>query len=124
MYICRNCQKSFTFARIVFTDAIDSPGVRKKVMLCPFCDSSDFYEKKGGYCRCCGTKISLPGREYCSSTCQRAGEKLWERQRQRTIARLTDPILNAVAEVDAYNQRTGQKLSYGQYFALKGAGHI
>jgi hypothetical protein len=53
-----------------------------------------------------------------------AGERLFARQREQEEKRKKSPLYKAVAEVDDYNKLHGCTLSYGQYYALKGAGML
>lgn len=124
MYYCTNCKKEFMFAKVYYERAGTGVTDYERFLLCPHCDSNEFYEKKGGYCRCCGIKIRLPSREYCSESCRKNGERLWQRQKERQMGQFVDPLVLAVKEVDDYNKSKGCKLSYGQYYALKGANRI
>jgi hypothetical protein len=53
-----------------------------------------------------------------------AGEKLYARQKEQEEKRKRSPLYKAVTEVDDYNKLHGCTLSYGQYYALKGAGML
>lgn len=46
------------------------------------------------------------------------------KQQEREKERKNSPLYRAVSEVDNYNKYHGCNLSYGQYYALKGAGII
>lgn len=121
MYHCSACGREFEYAKVYFEPR---PIGNERLLLCPFCDSMDFYEKRGDHCSFCGRKVSLPGRRYCSASCKNAGEKMFERQREQQERRKSSPLYGAVTEVDSYNRTHGCTLSYGQYYALKGAGII
>lgn len=124
MYYCNNCRKEFEFARVYFEKHEEKENTYEKFLLCPFCDSTSFFQKKGEYCRYCGAKLKKSGIKYCSVSCAKHGERLFEAQRHRTESRKTDALISAIKEVDDYNRRTNCTLSYGQYFALKGANRI
>lgn len=117
MYYCPDCRKEFEFVKISFEHHERGS---EKVHLCPFCDSTGFVEKRGVYCRYCGMKIGA-NEKYCSYTCKRAGEKLFKKQAERDKFKKENPLYNAINEVDEYNKSHNCNLSYGQYFALKGA---
>lgn len=116
MYFCNQCRKEFEFVRIEFF-----PETGKRKQECPFCQGTDFFEEKGIFCQCCGSRLKNPGDLYCSVSCRRLGLRLWKQQKSRDLAAKTDPLVRAVGEVDEYNRQTGCHLSYGQYYALKGA---
>ncbi len=121
MYYCSECRKEFEYVKIYFQE---TPGGYERFHLCPFCSGTDFYEKKGVFCKFCGGRINIPGKEYCCETCRRAGEKLFRRQEENKKKRLASPLYQAVCEVDEYNKTHNCNLSYGQYYALKGADMI
>ena len=122
MYYCKNCRKEFEFAKIYFEK--QGENAFEKFLLCPYCDSTDFFEQKGCYCRYCGVRLRVRGREYCSYSCRKKGEELFAKELKRNERNKADILTNAIKEVDAYNKRTNCRLSYGQYFALKGVGRI
>ena len=117
LYYCPDCRKEFEFVKISFQY---SEKGSEKLHLCPFCDSTNFKERKGVYCRYCGMRIGAHER-YCSNACRRAGEKLFKKQEENQRKKLENPLFNAINEVDEYNKNHNCNLSYGQYFALKGA---
>ena len=117
MYYCPDCKKEFEFVKISFEQ---HEGGSEKVHLCPFCDGTSFVEKRGVYCRYCGILIGRNER-YCSTACRRAGEKLFKKQEKREKKKKENPLFIAINEVDTYNETHNCNLSYGQYFALKGA---
>ena len=119
MYYCNNCNKNFDYVKIKPVTYFGQV-IRKK--LCPFCDSEDFYEKKGGYCRLCGIRLKYIGKQYCSESCKKQGEALFNKQKLRKEN--PTALLSSLCEVELYNKRTGLQLSYGQYYALKGVGKI
>ncbi len=118
MYYCPDCQKEFEYVKVYFEERGQG---YERVHLCPFCDGMNYREKKGIFCSYCGAKVSVPGKKYCCESCKRAGEKMFARQEEMKIHRRTSPLFKAVNEVDEYNRLNGCKLSYGQYYALKGA---
>lgn len=118
MYYCSDCRREFEFAKVYFEP---TPKGSEKFLLCPFCDSMEFFEKKGEYCSYCGRRVPYVGKRYCCESCRRAGEKLFQRQKEQEEKRKLSPLYRAVNEVDEYNRRHGCQLSYGQYYALKGA---
>ncbi len=124
MYYCRNCRKEFEFAKIYFEKQGEKENAFEKFLLCPFCDSTDFFEQKGCYCRYCGIRLKVKGSEYCSHSCRKQGERLFEKELRQKESRKASSLFNAIKEVDDYNKRTNCSLSYGQYFALKGVGRI
>ena len=75
LYYCPDCRKEFEFVKISFQY---SEKGSEKLHLCPFCDSTNFKERKGVYCRYCGMRIGAHER-YCSNACRRAGEKLFKK---------------------------------------------
>jgi len=117
LYYCPDCRKEFEFVKVYYEER---DGGFERVHLCPFCDSTSFVEKKGAYCRYCGMRIGVKER-YCSTTCRRAGEKLFKKQEERERKRKNDILYKSISEVDNYNKTHNCNLSYGQYFALKGA---
>lgn len=121
MYHCSACGREFLYAKVYFEP---TPIGSERLLLCPFCDSMDFHEKKGDYCSYCGRHVPHPGAGYCSDSCRSAGEKLYARQKEQEEKRKNSPLYKAVAEVDRYNRIHGCTLSYGQYYALKGAGML
>lgn len=118
MYYCSDCRKEFEFAKVCFEP---TPKGSERFLLCPFCDSMNFHEKQGEYCSYCGRKVPYPGKRYCSDSCRKTGERLFAREREQEENKKQDPLYKAVAEVDNYNRLHGCTLSYGQYYALKGA---
>ena len=124
MYYCKNCRKEFFYARVYNQWQGGENGGYERFLLCPFCNSTDFFEKRGEYCSYCGMPLKLPGRKYCSVSCQKNGERLYEKEQKRKEKRKSDGLITSITEVADYNKRTGNRLSYGQYFALKGVGAI
>ena len=118
MYYCPDCLKEFEFVKISFEKRESG---YERMFMCPFCDSMSYREKKGCYCRYCGLPLSRNENGYCSDTCRRAGEKLFKKQEERRRKEKDLPIVNAIAEVEKYNKLNNCNLSYGQYYALKGA---
>ncbi len=49
---------------------------------------------------------------------------MFAKQKEQEESRKNSPLYKAVNEVDTYNKYHGCNLSYGQYYALKGAGII
>lgn len=121
MYYCSACGGEFEYARVYFEPR---PKGNERLLLCPFCDSMDFHEKRGEYCSYCGRKVPVSGNRFCSDSCKSAGERLFLRQKEQEEKRRKSPLYKAVTEVDNYNKLHGCTLSYGQYYALKGAGMI
>lgn len=117
MYYCPDCRKEFEFVKISFQHGEKGS---EKVHLCPFCEGTSFVEKKGVYCHYCGMRIGK-GENYCSTACRRAGEKLFKKQEENRRKRKENPLYISINEVDNYNKEHSCSLSYGQYFALKGA---
>lgn len=118
MYRCQDCKAEFEYVEVVFErHGLDTPPY-ERIRLCPYCHSDHYEEIRNTHCRCCGSKLRVPG-EYCSEDCRKAGEKLWERQRTREERRQASPLILAIKETEEYNKAHGTKLSYGQYVALK-----
>ena len=124
MYHCKNCRKEFEFAKIYFEKDMQKPDTYEKFLLCPFCESTDFFEKKGLYCRYCSAKLTGSNKEYCSTACRKRGERMFKFEIMKNEKRKTDILFSAITEVNNYNKRTGCSLSYGQYYALKSTGRI
>lgn len=121
MYYCSDCRREFEFAKVYYEP---TPKGDRKLLLCPHCDSVDYEEKRGEYCSFCGRKVPYYGQRYCSDSCKNSGEKMFLRQKEMEEKRKTSPLYKAVKEVEDYNRINGCTLSYGQYYALKGAGII
>ena len=124
MYYCNDCRKEFEFAKVYFEKHSEKEDTYEKFLLCPFCNSTSFFEQKGHYCRYCGTKLKVRGSEYCSHACRKQGERLFMEQAVRSESKKADALFLAIKEVDDYNKSKNCRLSYGQYFALKGVGRI
>lgn len=123
-YHCNDCGKDFDYLKIVTETHGFESGPYERFKLCPFCNSTHYEEVKGNYCKCCGRSLGNSEREYCNASCRRTGEKLYKKQREKKEKEKTDKMFCSVREVDDYNRRTGKNLSYGQYFAMKGAQKI
>ena len=123
MFICRNCYTSFSLPSIKTEKHNLSEPPFETFQCCPNCESSDFYETTGGYCRSCGRKIAK-GKEYCNDTCRKQGEALWARQRLLREQNKNDPMLILIRKTDEYNKKHGTRLSYGQFTAYLEAGVI
>lgn len=124
MYYCENCRKEFFYARVYHERQGGANGGYERFLLCPFCNSTNFSQIKGEYCSYCGMPLRQAGRKYCSASCKKNGERLYEKEQERLSKRKTDRLILSITEVADYNKRTGNRLSYGQYFALKGVGAI
>ncbi len=59
--------------------------------------------------------------DYCSSSCKKRGEYLFETEKIRKKELFESPLYKAVREIEKYNKTHGTHLSYGQYFARKQA---
>ena len=121
MYYCSDCRMEFEFAKVYFEP---TPKGSEKLLLCPYCSGMNYSEKRGNYCSYCGRPTGVNVRRYCSESCRKLGEKMFEKEKEQEENRKKSPLYKAVNEVDTYNKYHGCKLSYGQYYALKGAGII
>lgn len=121
MYYCSDCRMEFEFAKVYFEP---TPKGSEKLLLCPYCSGMNYSEKRGNYCSYCGRPTGVSVRRYCSESCRKLGEKMFEREKEQEEIRKNSPLYRAVNEVDTYNKYHDCKLSYGQYYALKGAGMI
>ncbi len=119
MYYCEDCGAEFSLPKTFYESHGFTSPPYESVTVCPFCNSSSFKEIVS-HCRCCGAKLSLKRfGEYCSAACKAKGEKLWQKQRNRLIYELNNPINRMIREINNYNKINGTDLSYGQYVALK-----
>ena len=123
MYRCTDCNAEFEFVEVVFeTHGLSTPPY-ERIKRCPACHSRESTEIKGMHCRFCGSKLRVEG-EYCSDRCERAGKAYFAAQSKNREQFISSPIAAAVREVAEYNRLHKTKYSYGQYFALRGAGLI
>lgn len=117
MYYCRDCGFEFEAPEIITeTHGLSAPPYERD-LCCPRCKGRRFREKVGGYCRCCGAKLTGQT-DYCSEKCRAKGEAMWRRELKRRSRSLSDPLNKIVRETDDYNRENGTRYSYGQYVAL------
>ncbi len=119
MYACKDCKKTFKkYKTVTETHSLpDTPF--EEIPACPFCGGRQIMILEVQHCKCCGARM-YGKKDYCSEACRRRGEYLYALERKRRAAWLQHPLYLAIKEVEEYNRKTGRKLSYGQYFALKG----
>ncbi len=123
MFVCKNCYTSFSLPKEKQERHNLSEPPFETFHCCPNCESRNFYETAGGYCRNCGRKIAK-GKEYCNDTCRKQGEALWARQRAAREQNKNDPMSVLINKTEEYNRRHGTNLSYGQFTAYLDAGVI
>ncbi len=121
MYYCSDCGKEFGYAKVCFGT---TPKGSERVLLCPFCEGLNFREKRDDYCSYCGRKVAAVGKRYCCDSCKNMGERLFAKEKETDDYKKRSPLYKAVTEVDNYNRLHNCALSYGQYYALKGANMI
>ena len=123
MFKCKACEKSFNTPKVRYiTHGLDTPPY-EAVGLCPYCGGDEIERRVKRYCYFCGLEVA-DGRRYCSAYCKKQGEPYRKRAERRAAELKSFEISKGVAEVEAYNRRHKTKLSYGQYFALKGLGKL
>ena len=123
MFVCKNCYTSFTTPKTEIERHGKTEPPYEEFHCCPRCESRNFYETAGGYCRCCGRKIAR-GKEYCNETCRKQGEALWAKQRAAREKQKNDPMQVLIRKTEEYNKKHGTRLSYGQFTAYLEAGVI
>lgn len=118
MYYCKNCGGEFESPEKTYEKhGLSSPPF-EPLYICPYCSSTEFREKTATHCRCCGAKLKKGDTEYCSISCRKKGEKLWERERLRLNLQQESPINKIIKELQGYNKLNGTNYSYGQYVSL------
>lgn len=118
MYFCSDCGLELTnVKRCIETHGLDTSPY-EKIIYCPFCKSSEVYEKTTLHCKCCGIKLNSDKKDYCSPECAKKGKKLWELQAKKQMLYFSNPINTIVREVISYNKEHKTNYSYGQYVAL------
>ncbi|MBQ0084055.1 MAG: hypothetical protein KBS52_04745 [Clostridiales bacterium] len=121
MYYCQDCKRKFNSPKkITETHSLPCPPY-EVFYVCPFCLGADFKKIEPRYCKCCGARVYKKG-DYCSVSCKKQGEYLYEMQRKRRKELFESPLYRAVRQVEEYNRKNGTHLSYGQFFAMKEAG--
>ncbi len=118
MFYCRECGYDFEKPMKIFEMNVLCSPPYEEILVCPDCKSTDFYEKNSTHCRCCGAKLSSSCEEYCSPTCRKKGELLWQRQRKRRKLQIESSIYEIIREISNYNRINNTDYSYGQYVAL------
>ena len=123
MFKCKSCEKTFDAPKLRYiTHGLDTPPY-EAVSLCPLCGSSEIERQSKSYCYFCGLEAP-EGQRYCSGYCKKQGEPYRIRAERRDKEIKSFRISKGLAEVEEYNRAHNTRLSYGQYFALKGLGKL
>ena len=118
MFYCNKCGYEFDKPTKIFeTQGGDSPPF-EEILICPDCKSTDFHEKDSTHCRCCGAKLTKDAEDYCSDSCRKKGELLWQKQLRRRKLQEENPLNSIIKEIINYNLLNKTDYSYGQYVAL------
>ncbi len=117
MYVCTDCGRKFEKPLKIKESETEALTVARSYFVCPECKSENIKEKPIRYCKCCGRRMGDTNENYCSLTCKKQGEILFERQRQRGIHIKNSPIYKTVRMLEAYNKEHKTFLTYGQFTA-------
>ncbi len=118
MYICHECGYEFDNpAKIQETHGLSSLPF-EIICVCPRCSSTNYKKTQSDFCRCCGARLREGKTDYCSMSCKKRGEKLWQRELNRKKILTDNPLFKVLRENEAYNKKHGTRLSYGQFVAL------
>lgn len=126
MYRCTDCERKFFDPEIrQEKHSLDCPPY-ERILCCPFCGSAEIKPVKVRHCKCCGARMYTSDGDYCSPSCKRRGEKLWELQRKRAEILKNDPVTKITRLMNEYNLKHGTDMSYGQFVAtvLPGLGGV
>ena len=119
MLYCYECGSNFETPKKIYEKHCLDTQPYEVLLVCPFCKSSHISEENTSHCRCCGSKLPLGRREYCSKECEEKGKTMWEKQRRKKKKALLNPLNLTVKELENYNKTQGTNLSYGEYVSLK-----
>ncbi|MCQ2455209.1 MAG: hypothetical protein MJ090_03600 [Clostridia bacterium] len=117
MYHCTDCKKDFDYPKKLKETDGDFVTVSRITYVCPKCGSENIKEKKIRYCKCCGRTVSGGREDYCSVSCRKQGEKLYEQQKIKYLHIKKSPIYETARMLEAYNKEHNLNLSYGQFTA-------
>lgn len=118
MFYCPDCKAEFeTPEDLTEMHNLQNPPF-ELIYVCPFCKSTDFYEKSVTHCRCCGVRLRENEIDYCSKECMIKGKKLWEKELKRRNELKNNPINEIIRELENFNKINGTDYSYGYYVAL------
>ncbi len=119
MYICLECRYEFENpVKLQENHRFVAPPF-ETVCVCPKCKTTNYKKSKSDFCRCCGAKLKENQHDYCSDSCKKRGEKLWQKELKRKKLLEDNPLYQIIRENEAYNKQHGENLSYGQFMALK-----
>ena len=119
MYICLECNYEFEKpVKLQEKHGLDTPQF-EIICVCPKCKTTNYQEIMSQFCRCCGAKLKANQYDYCSETCKKRGEQLWQKELKQKKLLEDNPLYKIIRENEKYNKQTGKNLSYGQFTALK-----
>ena len=117
MFICNDCGCEFEKPDFLTEKhGLDSPPY-EKICVCPKCQNTN-YKKIAQYCKCCGAKLSLSQKDFCSEACRTKSQKLRMSEQKRLKLIQDSFVYHTVREVEEYNRKHKTRLSYGQFVAL------
>ncbi len=118
MYICLECKYEFENpVKLQEKHGLTTPPF-ETICVCPKCKTTNYEKSKSEFCRCCGARLKENQTDYCSDSCKKRGEKLWQRELKRKKLLEDNPLFQIIRENEAYNKKHEKKLSYGQFAAL------
>ncbi len=117
MYRCTDCKEKITHPKAINEYHNTYCELPKTSLVCPECESEKIEEIKIKYCRCCGRRLSEGRTDYCSISCRKQGDKIFDEQKKRMLHIKSSPIYATVRELEKYNRENKTNISYGQFVA-------